>query len=99
MPAPTIDPNDLDPAKVPPANTYHPADRVWVYRAGGWHAGVVVAASQRAATVQYRPGSGGGTAVDTLTAEYLIPRVDIDPLLDAVVDSTTGLLRRGSVPS
>ena len=82
MPAPTIDPNDLDPTEIAPADSYHPADPVWVYRAGNWCAGVIVAASNRAATVTYRPGNARGTAVDTLTATYLVPRADIDPLLD-----------------
>jgi hypothetical protein len=87
VPAPTINPNDLDPAEVAPADSYRPADPVWVYRAGGWHAGVIVAASTRAVTVTYRPAPGLGTAVDTLTAPYLFPRADIDPLLDLVAES------------
>jgi hypothetical protein len=82
VPAPSIDPNDLDPAEIAPADSYRPADPVWVYRAGRWHAGVVVAASSRAATVTYRPAQGPDTVVDTLTAPYLFPRADIDPLLD-----------------
>jgi hypothetical protein len=82
VPAPTIDPNDLDPADVPPVDSYRPADPVWVYRSGTWQAGVIVAASRRAATVTYRPAPGRGTAVDTLTAPYLLPRADADPLLD-----------------
>jgi hypothetical protein len=82
VPAPSIDPNDLDPAEIAPADSYRPADPVWVYRAGTWHAGVVVAASSRAATVTYRPARGPDRAVDTLTAPYLFPRADIDPLLD-----------------
>jgi hypothetical protein len=82
VPAPTIDPNQLDPAEVAPAESYRPADPVWVYRAGAWHAGVIVAASTVAATVTYRPAPGLGTAVDTLTAPYLFPRADIDPVLD-----------------
>jgi hypothetical protein len=82
MAAPNIDPNDLDPAEIAPADSYRPADPVWVYRSGTWHAGVIVAASTRAATVTYRPGNSHGTAVDTLTAAYLFPRADIDPMLD-----------------
>jgi hypothetical protein len=82
MAAPDIDPNDLDPAEITPADSYRPEDPVWVYRAGAWCAGIVVAASTRAATVTYRPGGSRGTAVDTLTAVYLCPRADIDPLLD-----------------
>ncbi|GFJ92704.1 hypothetical protein Prum_063460 [Phytohabitans rumicis] len=38
----------------------------------------------RAATVTYRPNSARGTGVDTLTAVYMLPRADVDPLLDPV---------------
>lgn len=82
MPTPTIDPDQRDPAHVPSTDTYRPADRVWVHRGGAWRAGVVEAASARAATVTYRPTGAWGTAVDTLTARYVLARADIDPLLD-----------------
>jgi hypothetical protein len=82
MPTPTIDPDDRDPAEVAPTDTYHPADRVWVHRGGIWRAGVIENSSARAATVTYRPSSARGTAVDTLTARYLLHRADADPLLD-----------------
>jgi hypothetical protein len=83
MATPRIDPEDRDPADVAPADSYHRTDRVWVYRGGDWHAGVIEASSSRAATVTYRPGSSRGTAVDTLTARYLLRRADADPLLDS----------------
>jgi hypothetical protein len=83
MPAPNIDPNRRDPAQVAPTDSYRPADRVWVYRGGTWRAGVVEAVSARAATVTYRPNSARGTGVDTLTAEYVLPRADVDSLLDS----------------
>jgi hypothetical protein len=82
VPAPSIDPDDLDPTEVAPADSYRPADPVWVYRAGAWHAGVVVATSSRTATVTYRPAQGPETAIDTLVAAYLFPRADRDPQLD-----------------
>jgi hypothetical protein len=82
MPAPTIDPQERKPIDVAPTSSYHAADRVWVYRAGTWRAGVVEAASSRAATITYLPGDTPGTAVDTLTAEYLLPRTDIDHRVD-----------------
>jgi hypothetical protein len=82
MPAPNIDPIQRDPAAVAPTDSYSPADRVWVYRGGTWRAGVVEAVSPRAATVTYRPNSARGTGVDTLTAPYMFPRADADPLLD-----------------
>lgn len=89
MSTPTIDPYDRDPAEIAPTNSYRPADRVWVYRDGTWRAGVIEAASDLAATVTYRPERSRGTGVDTLTATYVLPRNDLDPLLD-----TTLRLRR-----
>lgn len=82
MPAPTFDPAQRDPAAVVPTDAYHPADRVWIYRAGTWRPGIIEYASDRAATVTYRPGPGRGTGVDTLTAPYVLPRADADPHLD-----------------
>jgi hypothetical protein len=82
MAAPTFDPEQRDPSDVAPTDSYRPADRVWVYRGGVWRAGVVEAASARAATVTYRPTDDRGTGVDTLTAPYLVARREIDPLLD-----------------
>jgi hypothetical protein len=82
MPMPYLDPDQRDSKEVAPTESYQPADPVWVYRGGVWRAGVVEAASTRAATVTYRPGSARGTGVDTLTARYLAPRHEADPLLD-----------------
>jgi hypothetical protein len=82
MPVPDIDPDQRDPAEVAPTDSYRPADPVWVYRGGGWRAGVVEAASAQAAMVTYRPGGTRGTGVDTLTARYVVARADVDPLLD-----------------
>jgi hypothetical protein len=78
---PTTAPPQRDPADVAPADSYHPADRVWVYR-DGWRAGVIEAASPRAVTVTYRPGAHRGTGVDTFTAPYVSARSDEDPALD-----------------
>jgi hypothetical protein len=82
MAAPTIDPSQRDPHEVAPTDSYRPADRVWVYRGGTWRAGVVETASDRAATVTYRPSATPATGVDTLTAPFLLPRADVDPVLD-----------------
>jgi hypothetical protein len=79
MSTPTIAPPERDPADVAPAGTYHKADPVWVYR-DGWHAGVIEAASDRAVTVTYRPGTHHGTGVDTFMPSYVTPRADEDPL-------------------
>ncbi|MEV6341859.1 hypothetical protein [Actinoplanes sp. NPDC051851] len=78
---PTIAPPQRDPADVAPAESYRPADPVWVYR-DGWRAGVIEAASPRAVTVTYRPGAHFGTGVDTFTAPYVTSRHDDDPTLD-----------------
>jgi hypothetical protein len=82
MAAPTIDPDQRDPAEVASTDSYRPTDPVWVYRGGVWRAGVVEASSARAATVTYRPTGERGTGVDTLTARYLVARGETDPLLD-----------------
>jgi hypothetical protein len=81
MSTPTTAPPDRDPADVAPADSYHKADPVWVYR-DGWKAGVIEAASPRAVTVTYRPGAHLGTGVDTFTASYVSPRAEKDPTLD-----------------
>jgi hypothetical protein len=81
MSSPTIAPPERDPTEVAPTGSYHKADPVWVYR-GGWHAGVIEAASDRAVTVRYRPGSQRGTGVDTFTAAYVSRRAVQDPTLD-----------------
>ncbi|OLB66589.1 MAG: hypothetical protein AUI10_02280 [Actinobacteria bacterium 13_2_20CM_2_72_6] len=85
MPAPTVHPEQRNPAEVAPTNTYHPTDPVWVYRGGVWRAGVVETSSTRAATVTYRPNDNRGTGVDTVTAHYILARGDVDPLLDKLV--------------
>ncbi|MFC7530303.1 hypothetical protein [Actinoplanes sp. GCM10030250] len=78
---PTVTPPQRDPADVAPAESYRPADPVWVYR-NGWRAGIIEASSPRAVTVTYRPGSNRGTGVDTFTAPYVTSRTDSDPALD-----------------
>ena len=78
---PSMAPAKRDPADVAPADSYHPADRVWVYR-DGWRAGIIEAASPRAVTVTYRPGAHRGTGVDTFTAPYVTARSVDDPALD-----------------
>ncbi len=81
MASPPIAPPERDPADVAPTGTYRKDDPVWVYR-DGWHAGVIEAASDRAVTVTYRPGSHRGTGVDTFTAAYVSRRSVQDPTLD-----------------
>ena len=82
MSTPTNAPPERNPAEVASTGTYHKSDPVWVYR-NGWRAGVIEAASDRAVTVTYRPGSHRGTGVDTFTASYVSRRAEKDPGLDA----------------
>ena len=82
MSAPAINPTERKLIDIAPTDSYHPADRVWVFRGGAWRAGIVEVSSARAATVTYRPGESWGTAVDTLTAESLLVRDDLDPVVD-----------------
>lgn len=84
MAVPVIDPDQRDPAEVAPTDSYRPADPVWVFKGGGWRAGIVESVSPRAATVTYRPSNSRGTGVDTLTARYMLARQDADPMLDRV---------------
>jgi hypothetical protein len=79
---PTVAPVHRDASDVAPAESYRPADPVWVYR-DGWRAGVIEAASPRAVTVTYQPGTTHrGTGVDTFTAPYVTLREDLFPDLD-----------------
>jgi hypothetical protein len=82
MPVPTIDPDLRDPSTVAPTDSYRRDDPVWVFRGGGWRAGVIEAASTRAAMVTYRPSDSRGTGVDTLTAQLILARDERDPLID-----------------
>lgn len=82
MPAPNIKPEQRDPAHIAPTDSYRRHDPVWVYRGDAWRAGVVESVSARAATVTYRPNGSRGTGVDTLTAQDVLARFEVDPLLD-----------------
>ena len=82
MTAPTVHPDQRNPAEVAPTDSYQPTDPVWVYRGGLWRAGVVETASTRAATITYRPNDNRGTGVDTVTALYILARSEVDPMLD-----------------
>src|SRR2546430_790074 len=81
--APVADPDRRDPAEVAPASAYRCGDPVWVYRYGAWRPGVVEGASVRAVMATYRCTAGRGTVVDTMSAEYVMPRGDVDAQLDA----------------
>lgn len=93
MAAPTVPPPHRNPADVAPADSYRPADPVWVYR-DGWHAGVIEAASPRAVMATYRPTEHRGTGVDTFTAPYVRARADLDPSLDRQLAGLDGAVRR-----
>jgi diguanylate cyclase (GGDEF)-like protein len=82
MATPTCDPSRRHPADVAPASTYRRGDPVWVHRYGAWRPGVIEAASSRAVMATYRCAQGRGTVVDTMSAEYVLPRTDVDTHLD-----------------
>jgi len=79
MPAPAFDPSQRDPAQVAPADTYQRHDPVWVYRNGAWHAGVVDNASAFAVLVTYERPGARGTVVDTVTPEFVVAHVELNP--------------------
>lgn len=78
MPAPAFHPDQRDPAQVPPADSYHRDDAVWVFRNGAWHTGVVDGVSAFALMVTYERTGARGTVVDTVTPEYVVPHADLD---------------------
>jgi hypothetical protein len=80
MAAPTLAPHQRD--DIVGAGSYRRSDPVWVYRGGNWRPGVVESSSAQAALVTYRPTPASGTAVDTLTAPYIVGRDDEDTALD-----------------
>lgn len=75
---PRLVPDQRDPAEVAPAETYRRDDPVWIYRDGAWHRGIVNGASARAVMVRYQPTGSRGTAVDTVTAEFVVHPTDPD---------------------
>jgi diguanylate cyclase (GGDEF)-like protein len=92
--APAGDPAERDPAEVAPASAYQCGDPVWVYRYGAWRPGVVEGASARAVMATYRCTEGRGTVVDTMSAEYVMPRGDVDAQLDAAFSAPDVALSR-----
>jgi hypothetical protein len=82
VPRPTVDPPER-PADVT-TDSYQPGQPVWVHRSDAWRPGVVLHATARAVTVRYRPASGRGTGVDTVTGELLAVREDPDADLDRI---------------
>ena len=82
MQTPTISPEHRKPHEIAPVGSLSLGAPVWVYRCGKWRPGVVLAASDRAAMVRYRPTDGSGTGVETAVAADLADRTERDPLLD-----------------
>jgi diguanylate cyclase (GGDEF)-like protein len=66
------------PGEVVPACSYKRGDPVWVLRYGAWRPGVVESASVLAIMATFRCAEGPGTVVDTMSAEYVQPRVNSD---------------------
>jgi hypothetical protein len=82
MPAPTVHPDQRDPALVAPTDSYSRHEPVWVFRHGRWRPGLVEVSSAMAATVTYQPAGARGTGVDTVTAPYVLPRAEVEPTFD-----------------
>lgn len=66
----TADPEHVAASETTAAAAYRPGDPVAVRIDGNWWPGIVAAADEVAVRVTWRL-PGGGTAVDTLTAQYL----------------------------
>lgn len=95
MSAPTVDPATRAHADVTRPDQYPRGTRVWVHCSGSWRPGIVLGASDKAASVRYRPTEGRGTAVDTVMAHKLVPRDDDDPFVDRLgADQSDGIPRR-----
>jgi hypothetical protein len=76
-------PVDDDDNRAAPAAEYEPNQRVWVVHHDCRWPGVVLFASDFAATVRYRPGSDLTTAVDTVHVRDLAVRTVPDQYVDA----------------
>jgi diguanylate cyclase (GGDEF)-like protein len=85
--APTCAPVSREPSQAAPASAYQAGDRVWVYRNGAWRPGVVEGAASMAVMATYRCADGRGTAVDTMSARYVLPRADVDAQLDTTTST------------
>jgi hypothetical protein len=72
MSRPTVNP--LVREQVPAGDSYRCDQPVWVHRHGGWLPGVVSGTSPRAVLATYQSIRGRGTVVDTVSAEYVMPR-------------------------
>jgi hypothetical protein len=97
MSAPTVDPARRALADITNPDQYPRGAKVWVFRSGSWRPGVVLSSSAKAVIVRYRPTDSRGTGVDTVMADNLAPRDDVDPYVDHLasrVDSD-GLTHRG----
>lgn len=80
--APDCGPFDRCPTTVVPAESYETGDMVWVHRNGAWRPGVVESVSVWAVLARYRCADGPGTGVDTMSAEFISPRMNADPQFD-----------------
>lgn len=77
---PAIRPDERDPSTVLPASTYRRNQAVWAYVRGKWRPGSVDLASDLAIALTYETSSPrGGTAVDTFTDLYVMPRDETEP--------------------
>jgi hypothetical protein len=82
MSAPTVDPAHRSHGDVTGSDQYARGAKVWVFRSGSWRPGVVLSSSPKAVIVRYRPTDSRGTGVDTVMADNLAQREEIDPYVD-----------------
>ncbi|MDR7277703.1 hypothetical protein J2S41_004481 [Catenuloplanes atrovinosus] len=74
MPVPTTGPEDRKPSDVPPAASYVPGQRVWVFQ-DRWWPGAVEAASAAAVRVRYQVGHNA-TGVNDFRPDCVAPRAE-----------------------
>ena len=73
------------PGQPNPAQRHAPGAPVWAHLEGAWCAAVVLAGSDRAATVRYRRPSQRGTAVETVAWPQI--SIEVRTMPDRAVDS------------
>jgi hypothetical protein len=82
MSAPTVDPAHRALGDITNPDQYPRGAKVWVFRSGSWRPGIVLSSSPKAVIVRYRPTDSRGTGVDTVMADNLARRDDVDPYVD-----------------
>jgi hypothetical protein len=82
VPAPAAIPAARDPASIASPASYARNAPVWIFRAGAWRPGLVIASSDRAALVRYRHTHTRAVSTDTAFAADLAARDEYDAHID-----------------